>query len=312
MTEMTTVDRKLNSVGDLLRRQKPMLEQMIPSHLGVDRMIRAAMTCLSGGDKLASKLRECSDMSLYRAISQATTLGLEIDTPLGQAYLIPYAKVATFQPGYRGLVELAMRSGKVEKVWSRVVRTDDEFEFTMGTEEWIKHRPKDNPPDDVSKFRCVYACAKMRDGGVVFTLLWPNEIKRRMTLNPNSGKSTSPWKIWPEPMWRKCALTTLCTQSLPLSPELQRAAGVANTEHLGDKAPNVIEVPYQEVAQEALEEGESKSVVKGGGKPAKTAKQRGRAAAQAPQDAPGSSGPAGGADEVNGKLDAASGWGDGI
>ena len=68
------------------------------------------------------KLQECTRDSIFSSILQASELGLDLSPPMGEGYLIPRwngrAKVleCQFQPGYRGLVALARRSGEIAMI----------------------------------------------------------------------------------------------------------------------------------------------------------------------------------------------------
>jgi recombination protein RecT len=69
-----------------------------------------------------TKLQECDPMSLMYSAIKATSLELPIDANLGFAYFIPYKNnargitEAQFQMGYKGFVQLAMRSGKYKTI----------------------------------------------------------------------------------------------------------------------------------------------------------------------------------------------------
>ena len=68
------------------------------------------------------KLQMCDSNSILGAAGQAAILKLSILPQMGYAYVIPYydskAKkyVATFQIGYKGLIQLAMRSGQYSRL----------------------------------------------------------------------------------------------------------------------------------------------------------------------------------------------------
>lgn len=68
------------------------------------------------------KLQECEPMGLMYSAVKATALGLPIDPNLGFAYFIPYKNnrlgitEAQFQIGYRGFVQLAIRSGQYKTI----------------------------------------------------------------------------------------------------------------------------------------------------------------------------------------------------
>jgi len=244
MTKMTRGSR--STISDLLKANRSVLAAALPKHLDVDRMLRVSLACIS----TSPKLLECTTESLLSAVMQSARLGLELGGPLGQAYLIPYGATATFQPGYKGLCQLALRSGQVDKVWARVVHKKDEFSYQLGSEEWIKHVPtEDAEPGEI---RCVYACAKMKDSAIpAMVVLFPRQVARRRASSRAASKGDSPWQTHPEEMWEKSAAIALM-RFMPLSPDLQEAVNVAATEEMGAKSP-FIDITPEEGARAALE-----------------------------------------------------------
>jgi recombination protein RecT len=105
------------------------------------RFLRIAFTEIQKSPKLMA----CSPQSLFAAVAQSAVLGLEIGNALGHAYLVPYGNVATFLTGYKGLADLAYRSGKVSTIQSMVAREGEVFEWNPMEEPPIKHRPKGDP-----------------------------------------------------------------------------------------------------------------------------------------------------------------------
>lgn len=62
------------------------------------------------------QLKECEPMSIIGAAAVAATLDLPIDKNLGFAHIVPYGKVAQFQMGYKGFIQLAMRTGQYQTI----------------------------------------------------------------------------------------------------------------------------------------------------------------------------------------------------
>lgn len=60
------------------------------------------------------KLQECEPQRLMLCAMNATALNLPLNKNLGYAYIIPYNGVPQFQIGYKGLIQLALRSGQYE------------------------------------------------------------------------------------------------------------------------------------------------------------------------------------------------------
>ena len=73
-------------------------------------------------------LQECEPMGLMYTAIKATALNLPLDPNLGLAYVLPYRNnklgitEAQFQIGYKGFVQLAIRSGQFAKIAVRDVR----------------------------------------------------------------------------------------------------------------------------------------------------------------------------------------------
>ncbi|HDI5730787.1 TPA: recombinase RecT, partial [Salmonella enterica subsp. enterica serovar Typhisuis] len=111
-------------------------------------------------------LGDCDTMSFVSAIVQCSQLGLEPGGALGHAYLLPFGnrneksgkKNVQLIIGYRGMIDLARRSGQIASLSARVVREGDDFSFEFGLEEKLVHRPGENEDAQVTH---VYAVARL-------------------------------------------------------------------------------------------------------------------------------------------------------
>ena len=120
--------------------------------------IRLTLTAFSK----TPKLYECTQASLLGALLMAAQLGMEPNSPLGQAYLIPYynrdkaAYECQFQLGYKGMINLAYRSGKVTDIAAYEVRANDRFDYELGLESKLYHKPalRDRGVSDRLLMRC--------------------------------------------------------------------------------------------------------------------------------------------------------------
>ncbi|MDK4605731.1 recombinase RecT, partial [Kingella kingae] len=68
--------------------------------------------------------------------------------------------------GYRGMIDLARRSGQIISLSARAVYENDEFSYEYGLHEDLKHKPYED--GDSGALTHVYAVAKLKDGGVQF------------------------------------------------------------------------------------------------------------------------------------------------
>jgi recombination protein RecT len=190
------------------------IREVLPRHIPAERIIRLALLAVNR----TPKLLDCTRESFLLSVLVAARLGLGPDGALGEGYLIPYGNQATFLPGYRGLVSLAIRSGKVRSVVSRVVHERDRFRVVLGTEDSIRHTPSDE--EDPGAWTHVYAVATLVDGGKQFEVMSRKQI---MALKARSRASGSgPWQTDEEEMARKSCIRRLA-KSLPLSAEFAGA-----------------------------------------------------------------------------------------
>ena len=216
-----TVSQKKNNIRSLLEKSKAQIAMALPKHLNADRIVRVAMTSI----QRTPKLLECDPISLVGAIIQSSQLGLEPDGVLGHAYLVPFKNSkknrmeVQFIPGYKGLIDLARRSGQVVSISAHIVYDKEQFELKFGFDETLEHTPL--PPSKRGEAKGVYACARLKDGSVHFEWLWAEEVEE--IKKSSKAGNFGPWKTHPAEMWRKTAIRRLA-KYLPLSVEFSKAA----------------------------------------------------------------------------------------
>ena len=65
-----------------------------------------------------SALQRCEPASIFNAAAMAAVLGFPINSNFGDAYILPYGNKAQFQIGYKGFIQLAIRSGEYKTIGS--------------------------------------------------------------------------------------------------------------------------------------------------------------------------------------------------
>lgn len=178
--------------------------------------------------------------SFCDAVLSAIGLGLSFQPTLGHCYLIPRRvggvwKVC-FQLGYRGLLDLARRSGKVLMAQAEIVYPGDIFRVSYGTERKIEHIP-----DAWGEGRTyvnalgAYATATLVGGVVDFDVLSKADIERARAV---SRSEKGPWKDWPEEMAKKTALRRLLKR-LGLSVEMASLIERDDADNRAEEGPPV-------------------------------------------------------------------------
>lgn len=208
-------------LSGLIQAMMPEIARAMPKHLTPDRMARVLLTAL----RVTPKLAECDKASFMASVMASAQLGLEPNSPLGQAYLIPYGKTCQLIIGYQGQIELALRSGRVTSIKAVVVRKGDTFEFEQGLVDKLVHRPL---ADDSAEITHVYAVAKIRDGEPIFTVLSRPQIDARRKRGASGRGVKTPWDTDFESMAQKTAVRALF-KWLPKSAEMATALHVEDS-----------------------------------------------------------------------------------
>lgn len=211
---------KIKNAINLVRQFESQIKLALPAHLSAARMTRILMTEVRKIPLLAS----CESASLYGAIIQCAQLGLEPGSGLGHIYLIPFynnkAKRHEVQviTGYQGMIELCERT-RLVTIDAHVVYEKDEFEFSYGTNKFLKHKPyfgKEKRGEIIG----AYAVATYNDGRDKFRVLNIEEIEEAMLKSQSKG-NYGPWKDHFAEMAQKTAIRRLY-KLLPKSPEIAR------------------------------------------------------------------------------------------
>ena len=93
----TVAKKQPQTIKDYISVMSGEIAKALPSVMTPERFTRIALSAVSNNAKLAS----CTPQSFLAAMMNAAQLGLEPNTPLGQAYLIPYGGACQFQIGYK-------------------------------------------------------------------------------------------------------------------------------------------------------------------------------------------------------------------
>ena len=203
---LTPAQRKQDTVRGLLKSMEGEIKNALPAYLPVEKFIRTALTAINSNPKLAN----CTQESLLAAIMNSAQLGLEFNTPLGEAYLIPYENkkkgitTVNFQIGYRGLLKLAYNTGQFKRITAREVRENEAFDFDYGTGE-ITHKPcLTGDSGDVIGYYAIY---QTKDGGQdVFYMSKDDARNYGIKFSKSFNYSDSPWQTNFDAMAKKSAL----------------------------------------------------------------------------------------------------------
>ncbi len=231
-----------------LAKYEGLISRLVPKYFPPERMVQLAISCFMR----TPALQQCTFLSIVNSVAIAAQLGLEFNSPLQHSYLIPYGKICTLQPGYRGLLHLALQSPRVHNVSAHVVRANDAFSFTYGTHGELTHEwgIADNRGDWLG----AYCLVRYKDGDPSYLVMSKQEIediRDRSSQAWRNGKQDSPWFTYPDEMRRK-TVTRRHLKFEELSPLCSRAVGYDEQAESGKMQTPIVEIEDYSVLDEQM------------------------------------------------------------
>ena len=250
---------KANPAGDfkgILAANWHKIAAVMPKHMSEDRMFQLAMSAYNSTPQLA----ECSTVSVLSCIMKCAALGMEPSAVdgLGRAYILPFRNgkthrmEATFILGYKGMIDLARRSGQLRSIHAQAVYEGDTFDYWEDESgQHFKFRPDRQADHSPDRLTDVYMTATLKDGGFIFEHMTKAEVDaiRKRSKSANSG----PWVTDYEAMALKTVIRR-AARYLPMSTEAQQAvAADEQTPDYSSVLSPVVPTAKQELAGEPEE-----------------------------------------------------------
>lgn len=248
--QMSAAKAEKKTMQAYIKAMAPAIQKALPSVITPERFTRMVLSALSATPKLA----ECSPQSFLAAMMTAAQLGVEPNTALGQAYLLPYRNhgqmECQFQLGYKGLIDLAYRSGEVSVIQAHTVYENDVFEYELGMDPKLRHVPA---KADRGEAVAYYAMFKTKDGGYGFEVMSVDDVQRHAQRYSKSyGSGSSPWRSNFDEMAKKTVLKRALKYA-PLKSDFVR--GVAQDETIkAELSDEMYAVPDETVYETEGEE----------------------------------------------------------
>jgi recombination protein RecT len=227
--------QKPQTMEDLLMSEKvrTRIAAVLPKQFSPERLLNIVVSQI----RVTPDLAKCTQESILGAVMTSTLVGLEPGVA-GRAYILPFnnsrkkpdgswhsVKEAQFVIGYKGLIDLFYRHTKAVQIDWGIVREGDDFDYELGSNAFLKHKPKLGNTGAPSAY---WVMAHLAGGGRPFKVMGAEECMahgREHSKTFDSKKqefyASSPWSKEPDAMCLKTVLIQLA-KVLPLSVELQR------------------------------------------------------------------------------------------
>jgi recombination protein RecT len=220
------VQKKPHTMVQLLESMAEQIKAALPNDMDYQRFSRIVLTAI----RTTPRLGACTETSFLAAMIQSAQLGLEPNTSLGHAWLIPYRNnqkgviECQFQIGYQGLLALAYRSGMYDRIGAYAVYPGQSIEYEYGLNPKLIHKPGPRTGDPTH----YYALYTLKNGGSNFEVWTKEEVEAHMRRYSKSWqKKSSAWQTNFPRMAMKTVLISLLKYA-PKSVELSRATAADN------------------------------------------------------------------------------------
>lgn len=235
-------------IAGLLEANRNALMQALPKTVKLDRFLRVAMNAIARNPDL----QKCSASSLYGSIMQSAQFGLEVGL-MNQAHLVPYWNSekrcfeAQFQIGYLGLRDMAERHGDVEDDDAQIVYELDEFDYELGDNPSITHKPHKGQSRGGPSY--YYAWAKPKNGKIKIAVMSHAEVEEHRDKFVRKSKSGEFSPMWVKTFDAAAIKTVIrkCYKLVARSPQLREAIALDEMQEI--QIPQGLGV---EMAQEQL------------------------------------------------------------
>jgi len=182
-------------------------------NLSAKRYISACLTALA----VQPKLMQCKPSSVLKSMMESARYGLEPNSPLSEAALIPFGQECTFLIEYRGMMKLAWNTGLIKTLDYDKVCEGDEFDYSKSSDGLLFfHRPSLSASRGDGSI--YYAYAELKHGGTAFQVMTRDDIvAHAKQFSRGYSSKSSPWQTDFDAMAYKTVIRQLCDKKLPKS-----------------------------------------------------------------------------------------------
>lgn len=232
-----------------LEKMLPEIKKAVAKTMTPERFSRIALSLYNSNPIFW----EADTTSFLSALMQSAQCGLEPNTVLGEAYVIPYKNnragtvEINFQIGYKGILKMAFNTREYEAIYAHEVRKGDEFSYEYGLNKTLVHKPADIPSDEVTHYYAVY---KLKNGGFDFVVWSKARVEKH--ARDFSKNYTYQGKVNQNSVWAKnfdsMAKKTVLIDVLKYAPKSVELAKALDLDYKSEaKEENVSNFNYVDV-----------------------------------------------------------------
>lgn len=194
------------------------------------------------------QLQKVDQMSVINSAMVAATLDLPINQNLGYMWLVPYSGKATPQIGYKGYIQLAMRTGQY-KAMNAIVVYEGEITAWNALTEDVDYDPTKRKSDKVIGYIGYFKLTNGFEKTVYWTRDQIDEHRQRFSKMSGGKQPSGVWKSDYDAMALKTVLRNMLSKWGPMSTEMATAVT-----HDEEAPAETVDIDAEETASETTED----------------------------------------------------------
>jgi recombination protein RecT len=198
--------------GTLVRMQ-PEFAAALPPQIPVEKFIRTTLTAVQMNPELLGADRR----SLLGACMKAAQDGLMLDGREAAPVIFRTKEgpKVQYMPMVGGILKKIRNSGELASISAQVVYDKDHFEYELGDNEQIIHKPFLS--SDRGQPIACYAIAKTKDGAIYREVMSVADVEK--VRNSSRAAQSGPWVQWWDEMAKKTVIRRIAKR-LPSSADV--------------------------------------------------------------------------------------------
>lgn len=222
-TQLTVVQQRQQETAVLrqtLDKMSGQIRMALPAHIPVEKFQRVAITAVQTN----TDLLDCDRTSLFASLMKCAQDGLLPDGR--EAAIAIFKGKAQYMPMVAGLMKKARQSKEISSWSAHAVYANDEFDYVLGDEEFITHKPTMGDPGEVI---AAYSIVKLKDGSVSRDVMNRRQIEKRRKVSRQADSLQ--WTTF----YEEGAVKTVIkhhTKRLPASTDLDQIAATLDRDDM--------------------------------------------------------------------------------
>jgi len=225
---MTSSITPLVAMQGTLEKMADKFTEALPRQMDVNKFISVAKLTLNKNPRLL----QADKTSLMQTFMKAAQDGLYLDGK--EAAAVQYGQSVQYIPMVEGIIKVLHNSGLIKTLCAEVVYENDLFDYELGTNQHITHKPLIT--GDRGKPVCVYAIAVTTNQGEYYEVMSMSDIDKCRQVSKASSSPHSPWTKWFDQMAKKTVIHRIAKR-LPKNDAISSVVSI-DDDNFVDVTPN--------------------------------------------------------------------------